>query len=661
MADFKPEQNDYENLTPFKNWLVNQINTWGINNFPFLENDFDQLTNYGMLMKMMKCLNDVIANENKVEEDMTNIFQAFTELQAYVNNYFDNLDVQEEINNKLDEMTESGTLDEIISRYIDPYLTQFNDRLNVQDNRINAIVSSTPIPVSSTSQMTDTTKIYVNTTDGKWYYYDGDSWEVGGTYQSTGLGLNEVKFENLIDNLQNNISRIPTYTTNSGYINVNGTISSNSAYFYTSPIYIRKDEVIEFDTNVLTTMSPISTVSENNANNTRQNQVEIITAGVNHIKWKALQNCYVVLTSKNDELKNLRIYTDEEDTGITNENFKLMNKDFITTPEYTLTNGRYVNNNLGFSNQGAYSTSSPIRLKKNETISFTCAFASTVCCIAKCDENENLISILVNDTESDGKIHGVSYTANEDMYVMISCMTVTLLDVRIIKNLAKTFEDLNIEEYKYSDILSMFSNITCIGDSLTYSQVYISDTSPTSRQAYVTYPMNLEKKTGTPTTNLAYSGDTATQAWERWGSDIVQKTNQLTIIYLGTNYGLTDTMDTDVVGDDYNNYADTNTGNYAKLVKKSLDVGSKVILVKIYANVAHRETTNSVIEQMAERFNVAFVENERLTNPVYHYYPDKSGINTLHYNDLGYVAFTEQLISNVANLSDNMKERIYPV
>ena len=44
--------------------------------------------------------------------------QLFIELKSYVDNYFDNLDVQEEINNKLDDMVEAGTLQEIITSYI---------------------------------------------------------------------------------------------------------------------------------------------------------------------------------------------------------------------------------------------------------------------------------------------------------------------------------------------------------------------------------------------------------------------------------------------------------------------------------------------------------------------------------------------------------------
>lgn len=43
----------------------------------------------------------------------------FNELYAYVHDYFDNLDVQEEINNKLDDMADDGTLQEIIGSYLD--------------------------------------------------------------------------------------------------------------------------------------------------------------------------------------------------------------------------------------------------------------------------------------------------------------------------------------------------------------------------------------------------------------------------------------------------------------------------------------------------------------------------------------------------------------
>ena len=43
----------------------------------------------------------------------------------------------------------------------------------------------TPLVASSVSEMTDTTRNYINTTDGHWYYYNGSTWVDGGAYQAT--------------------------------------------------------------------------------------------------------------------------------------------------------------------------------------------------------------------------------------------------------------------------------------------------------------------------------------------------------------------------------------------------------------------------------------------------------------------------------------------
>lgn len=122
-----------------------------LQNFPFIEQDFDALTDYELICKVVEYLNSVITSQNEViaevgrfETDVTNQINTFetnvnneintfetnitndfnrleglfNELQSFVDNYFENLDVQEEINNKLDEMAEDGTLQEIITQYI---------------------------------------------------------------------------------------------------------------------------------------------------------------------------------------------------------------------------------------------------------------------------------------------------------------------------------------------------------------------------------------------------------------------------------------------------------------------------------------------------------------------------------------------------------------
>lgn len=101
---------EFKNLTPFK-WFV-------LENFPFIEADFDALTEWQLFCKLGKEMNKIINSENTLGTQMENVTNAFIDLQNYVNNYFDNLDVQEEINNKLNEMAESGTLQEIIESYL---------------------------------------------------------------------------------------------------------------------------------------------------------------------------------------------------------------------------------------------------------------------------------------------------------------------------------------------------------------------------------------------------------------------------------------------------------------------------------------------------------------------------------------------------------------
>ena len=61
--------------------------------------------------------------EHSVNETVSEYIEKFTQLKDFVEDYFDNLDVQEEINNKLDAMVEDGTLQEIIDKYLQPNVT----------------------------------------------------------------------------------------------------------------------------------------------------------------------------------------------------------------------------------------------------------------------------------------------------------------------------------------------------------------------------------------------------------------------------------------------------------------------------------------------------------------------------------------------------------
>ena len=85
----------YETLCALRDYLVNTV-------IPAVNNNADAVTEL----------------QNKYNEFTENINNIVNELENYIDNYFNNLDVQDEINNKLDKMAESGELTDIIAQYL---------------------------------------------------------------------------------------------------------------------------------------------------------------------------------------------------------------------------------------------------------------------------------------------------------------------------------------------------------------------------------------------------------------------------------------------------------------------------------------------------------------------------------------------------------------
>jgi hypothetical protein len=117
------ENNMYKKLPPFK-WFVLQ-------NFPFIEEDFDAITNYQLLCKIIEYLNLNINKTNELGEQV----EALT-------NWFDNLDVQDEVDNKLDEMAEQGILTELITAYLNLKCILAYNTISDMSNATNLIDGS---------------------------------------------------------------------------------------------------------------------------------------------------------------------------------------------------------------------------------------------------------------------------------------------------------------------------------------------------------------------------------------------------------------------------------------------------------------------------------------------------------------------------------------
>lgn len=110
----------------------------------------DSLSYYEALCALYKWLQtnviDTINHNASVTNDFINkekeLEELFAQLKEYVDNYFDNLDVQEEINNKLDNMVEAGTLQEIIAAYLNANAVWGFDNVADMKNSTNLIDGS---------------------------------------------------------------------------------------------------------------------------------------------------------------------------------------------------------------------------------------------------------------------------------------------------------------------------------------------------------------------------------------------------------------------------------------------------------------------------------------------------------------------------------------
>ena len=89
-----------------------------------------------MLIRMFNKLS------KETKEIVENYIEQFNQLHDYVHDYFDNLDVQEEINNKLDAMVEAGTLQEIITTYIQSNVAWTFDSIAEMQSATNLIDGS---------------------------------------------------------------------------------------------------------------------------------------------------------------------------------------------------------------------------------------------------------------------------------------------------------------------------------------------------------------------------------------------------------------------------------------------------------------------------------------------------------------------------------------
>lgn len=118
-ANFKPTMSSISDMKPFRFWCQKVL--------PTVYDD--SLSYYELLNKVVIYLNQTVDNVDLLNDNVTRLYEAYVLLEGYVNDYF-NQDFPALVEEKLDEMAEDGTLTELITTYIDPYIVEINARLN---------------------------------------------------------------------------------------------------------------------------------------------------------------------------------------------------------------------------------------------------------------------------------------------------------------------------------------------------------------------------------------------------------------------------------------------------------------------------------------------------------------------------------------------------
>lgn len=180
--------------------VLGQLNQWCCVHAPLVQGVYDQCKATS-LSEQVSWLFGVVRDTVKAQQCLDNNFKI---LYDFVDDFFTNLDLQEEINNKLNQMVEDGTF----ANQITPLIVQY----------------STPHFVESTEEMTNHAYIYVLASTGNVWAWNGSE------FSDTG-----VEYIGGVNNLLRNYGTLPdgvdlnTITQNAIYLLSDSNTYTNSA------------------------------------------------------------------------------------------------------------------------------------------------------------------------------------------------------------------------------------------------------------------------------------------------------------------------------------------------------------------------------------------------------------------------------------------------
>lgn len=207
----------------------------------------------------------------------------------------------------------------------------------------------------------------------------------------------------------------------------------------------------------------------------------------------------------------------------------------------------------------------------------------------------------------------------------------------LAENLKNALTNIGRLQLQVASMGSMFAKVLFIGDSLTQGAYYGT---PYISKIGRNFPNMFCRRGNIGGNNEGYSGINP-KDWYNTKKKTSYADWDLVILWLGTNDGLTDTLDADVnAHSDYNDYADTNTGCYCKIIEDIYHTNPRanIVMLNCYASSGNITTTRKVLGQIAAKYDLPLYETEWLSldnDPTYSFH---AGVANVHLGIFG--AFT---------------------